>query len=415
MRSATTSSPTCRLCGAALTHSFIDLGEMPLANALLTPEQLDRPEPKFPLHARVCGECFLVQVDAVVCPEQIFRDYPYFSSYSSSWVEHARAFVEGAVKRFGLDSDSLIVEVGSNDGYLLRHVVRAGIPCLGVEPVGDIAAAAQALGVPSEIGFLTRSSAQTLKDRGVTADLLVANNVLGHVPDIHDFVAGLAMLLKPSGVLSVEIPHVLRLIEDAQFDTIYHEHFCYFSLACIERLLREHGLTVFDVEELPTHGGSLRVLAAPAGGHRAVPGHLSRVRSAEHAAGLDGIAAYSGFGLRAQAICRDLRAFLDDALRHGRSVAAYGAAAKGNTLLNACGIGASRIAFVADKNVHKQGNFTPGTHVPIRAPQAVFERRPDYLLILPWNLREEIVHEMAGIRTWGGRFVLAAPRLEVLS
>jgi hypothetical protein len=223
------------------------------------------------------------------------------------------------------------------------------------------------------------------------------------------------MLLKPSGVLSIEIPHVLRLIEDAQFDTIYHEHFCYFSFACIERLLREHGLAVFEIEELPTHGGSLRVLAAPAGGHRAVSGRLSRVRSAEHAAGLDGIAAYSGFSLRAQTICRELRAFLDDAPRHGRSVAAYGAAAKGNTLLNACGIGASRIAFVADKNVHKQGKFTPGTHVAIRAPQAVFELRPDYLLILPWNLREEIVHEMAGIRTWGGRFVVATPRLEVLS
>jgi SAM-dependent methyltransferase len=366
------------------------------------------------LHARVCAQCLLVQIDAVASPQEIFADYPYFSSYSSSWVEHARRFVETAVRRLGLDARSMVVEVASNDGYLLRHFVALGIPCLGIEPAANVAAAARAAGVPTEVCFMGRAAAADLRRRGIAADLVIANNVLAHVPDLHDFVAGMAALLKPAGVLSVEFPHLLRLIEETQFDTIYHEHHCYFSLRPVERLLAEHGLEVFDVERLPTHGGSLRVQAAPARAGRAAGPGIAAVRRAEQAAGLDRLESYRGFGARVQALCRELVAFLDAARAQGRKVVAYGAAAKGNTLLNACGIGRERIDFVADRSVHKQGRFTPGSHLPVRAPAAVFEARPDYLLILPWNLSDEIMAELAGIRAWGGRFVVAIPRLRVL-
>ena len=409
-----TGAPACRLCGAPLTQTFVDLGAMPLANAFLRPEQLGEPEPRFPLHARVCEHCLLVQVDAVVTPQEIFGDYPYFSSYAASWVEHARRFAEAAVRRFALDGRSMVVEVASNDGYLLKHFAAMGIPRLGIEPAANVAAAAQVIGVPTEICFMGRATGADLRRRGVTADLVIANNVLAHVPDIHDFVAGIGEIMKPSGVLSIEFPHLLRLIEETQFDTIYHEHLCYFSLGPVERLLGEHGLAVFDVEQLPTHGGSLRVLAAPAGQGRSEGPGLAAVRRSEQAAGLGTLEAYRGFGDRVKTVCDELVTFLATARRQRRKVVAYGAAAKGNTLLNACGIGRGDIEFVVDRNIHKQGRLTPGSHLAIRAPEAVFEAKPDYLLILPWNLRDEIMRDHAGIRAWGGRFVIPIPRVQVL-
>ncbi len=407
-------APVCRLCRAPLTRTFLDLGEMPLANSFLRPEQLAEPEPCYPLRARVCERCLLVQVDAVVRREEIFEDYAYFSSYSSSWVEHARRFAQGAAKRFALDNKSLVVEVASNDGYLLKHFVALGIPCRGIEPARNVAAVAEVAGVPTEVCFLGRATGAALRARGLAADLLVANNVLAHVPDLHDFTAGLAALLKPAGTLSLEFPHLLRLIQEVQFDTIYHEHFCYFSLAPVERLLAEHGLKVFDIEQLPTHGGSLRVLAAPAeSGRGEVPG-LAAVRNAERAAGLDKLESYGGFEPKVKAVCAGLTSFLETARREGKTVVAYGAAAKGNTLLNACRVGPKHIAFAVDASAYKQGRYTPGSHLEIRPPAAVAEARPDYLLILPWNLREELMAKLAFIRGWGGRFVLPIPRLQVL-
>ena len=407
-------APACRLCAAPLTRTFLDLGDMPLANAFLRPEQLAQPEPRYPLHARVCDRCRLVQVDAVVGREEIFEDYAYFSSYSSSWVEHARRFAEAATQRFGLDEKSLVVEVASNDGYLLKHFVAQGVPCRGIEPARNVAAAAEAAGVPTEVCFLGSATGTALRARGLAADLVVANNVLAHVPDLHDFTAGLAALLKPAGTLSIEFPHLLCLIQEVQFDTIYHEHFCYFSLAPVERLLAEHGLKVFDIEQLPTHGGSLRVLAAPAGSERAEGLGLAAVRSAERAAGLDKLASYAGFEPKVKAVCAELLSFLESARRDGKQVVAYGAAAKGNTLMNACGIGPQHIAFAVDASTYKQGRFTPGSHLEIRPPEAVAAARPDYLLILPWNLRDEITAKLAFIREWGGRFVLPIPHLQVL-
>jgi len=409
-----TAAPACRLCVAPLTRTFLDLGAMPLANSFLRPEQLAQPEPRYPLHARVCGACLLVQVDAVVSPREIFEDYAYFSSYSSSWVEHARRFAASAAQRFALDGNSLVVEVASNDGYLLKHFVALGIPCRGIEPARNVAAVAEAAGVPTEVCFLGRATGAALRARGLAADLLVANNVLAHVPDLHDFVAGLAALLKPAGTLSIEFPHLLRLIEEVQFDTIYHEHFCYFSLPPVERLLSQHGLKVFDIEPLPTHGGSLRVLAAPAESGRAEGSGLAAVRRAERAAGLDRLVSYAGFETKVRAVCAELTSFLETARREGRKTVAYGAAAKGNTLLNACGIGPEHIAFAVDASAYKQGRFTPGSHLEIRPPATVSEARPDYLLILPWNLREEIMEKLAFIRAWGGRFVLPIPHLQVL-
>ena len=406
--------PTCRLCAAPLTRTFLDLGAMPLANAFLRPEQLAQPEPRYPLHARICERCLLVQIDAVVGREEIFADYAYFSSYSSSWVEHARRFAEGAVPRFGLNEKSLVLEIASNDGYLLKHFLALGIPGRGIEPARNVAAAAEAAGVPTEVCFLGRDTGTALRARGLAADLLVANNVLAHVPDLHDFAAGLAALLKPTGTLSIEFPHLLRLIEEVQFDTIYHEHFCYFSLAPVERLLGEHGLKVFDIEPLATHGGSLRVLAAPAASGRTEGPGLAAVRAAERVAGLDRLASYAGFEPKVKAVCAELTSFLETARRDGKKTVAYGAAAKGNTLLNACLLGPEQIAFAVDASAYKQGRYTPGSHLEIRPPEAVAAARPDYLLILPWNLRDELVAKLAFIRDWGGRFVLPIPHLQVL-
>ena len=408
---------TCRFCGATLSRSLVDLGDQPLANAYLSAEALDRPEPRYPLHARVCGSCHLVQVGAVVPPEAIFSTYAYFSSVTASWVEHARRYAEAMRARLGLGPGSRVVEVASNDGYLLRHFVAMGIPCLGVEPAVNVAAEAIARGVPTEIAFFGLKTALRLRDRDGPADLIVANNVLAHVPDLNDFAAGLAALLAPDGTLTIEVPHLLNLLRGLQFDTIYHEHFCYFSLTTAERVLAAQGLCVFDVEELATHGGSLRLFVAHAASGRAPGPGLAAVRAKEAEAGLDSDRAYAGFASACAAVRAGLLDFLDRMRAEGRRVAAYGAAAKGNTLLNYCGITAAdqRIAFVADPAPAKQGRFLPGSHILVVAPERIFEVRPDIVLILPWNIRREIAADLSGIAAWGGRFAVAVPRLEVFA
>ena len=413
--SAVTPSLCCQFCAAPLSLSLVDLGVMPLANSYLSTEHLGQPEPQFPLHVRVCGACRLVQVEAAATPAEIFGHYAYFSSYATSWVDHARRFTEMARARWALDGTSKVVEVASNDGYLLRHFVAVGVPVLGVEPAANVAENARAIGVETEVAFFGLETAQRLKAAGHAADLLVGNNVFAHVPDLNDFVAGLACLLKDNGVVSLEFPHLLKLIEQVQFDTIYHEHFSYLSLLTTERILATYGLRVFDVAELSTHGGSLRVMACHAANatHTEGPG-LAKVRRDEMRARLDQDGGYQGFALKVEAVRVGLLAFLRHAHAKNKTVAAYGAAAKGNTLLNYCGVGPDLIACVVDRNPHKQGCFMPGSRVPIYDPSRLAELRPDYVLILPWNLKDEITGQMTEVRDWGGRFVIAVPSLTVL-
>jgi SAM-dependent methyltransferase len=406
--------PRCRFCRAPLHRTLVDLGEMPLANAYPATLEEAQSERRYPLHARVCGLCWLVQVDEVVSREELFSDYAYFSSFSASWVEHARRFAAMSVERWNLDGASLVVEVASNDGYLLRHFQAAGAPVLGVDPAANVAQEAIAAGVPTEVAFFGVATATQMVRRGRRASLLIANNVLAHVPDINDFAAGIGILLAPTGIVSIEFPHLLQLIERAEFDTIYHEHYSYLSLLAAERILDAHGLSVFDVEELTTHGGSLRIWAA----HRDVPRPVSErlvdVRRKESQAGMAGPDLYRGFGLRVENCRRSVLAFLAAAAAAGDTVVAYGAAAKGNTLLNHCQVTTADIGYVVDRSSHKQGRFLPGSHLPIRSPDAVFETRPRYLMILPWNLRDEICAQMAAIRAWGGEFVIPVPEIQTI-
>lgn len=411
-----TSPPLCRFCRTPLTHTFVDLGRQPLANSNLTREQLEAgAERAYPLHARVCDRCFLVQVDDAVPADAIFdAEYAYFSSYSASWVEHARRYADAMTARFGLGPQSLVVEIASNDGYLLQHFVARGIPVLGIEPTANTAEAARARGVPTEVTFFGEQSALDLAARGVRADLMAANNVLAHVPDIGAFVAGFQHVLKPEGVLTFEFPHLLNLIEKVQFDTIYHEHYSYLSLVAVEQVLRANGLRPFDVELLPTHGGSLRLFVAHVGSGFEETDALRRLREAERAAGLDRIETYGGFTPRVEAVRDSFRAFLAKAKAEGKSIAAYGAAAKGNTFMNYAGTTADDIVAAFDANPAKQGHYTPGSHIPILSPAEVAQVRPDYVLILPWNLKDEIMHQLAFIGDWGGRFVTASPETKVL-
>ncbi len=409
-------TPTCQFCANEITVSLVDLGSTPLANSYLPKDAPLDAERSYPLHARVCSNCRLVQVEAVTARENIFADYAYFSSYSQSWIEHAGRFCAMARERWHLGADSKVVEVASNDGYLLKHFVAAGVPVLGVEPAANVAAEAIAAGVPTDIAFFGVETAQRLKDAGHAADLLAGNNVFAHVPDLNDFVGGLAILLKPNGVISLEFPHLLKLMQHTQFDTIYHEHYSYMSLIATENILGAHGLRVFDVEELPTHGGSLRILACHAdSAHKAGPG-LEAVRQAERIAQLDSDSGYAGFEPRVHAVRAQLRQFLENAKAAQKKVVGYGAAAKGNTLLNFCGIKASEglIDYVVDLNPHKQNTLLPGSHIEVFAPSKIEQTKPDYLLILPWNLRDEIAEQMRGIRQWGGQFVIAIPELTIL-
>jgi SAM-dependent methyltransferase len=404
----------CRACGGRLAATMADLGLQPASNAFITSMAAAHEEKRYPLRAKVCEFCKLVQLDYDVAPEELFADYVYFSSYSDDWLEHAKEYCDMALRRFELGSRSLVVELASNDGYLLKNFIEKGIPVLGIDPSHTVAAAAEKIGVPTLVEFFGESLAKKLAADGRQADLIIANNVLAHVPLLNDFVAGMALLLKPAGTVTIEFPHLLELIEHVEFDTIYHEHYSYFSLYAIERVFSRHGLRLFDVEQLPTHGGSLRILAA----HANRPGLedsglLRRLRTQESAAGLTDLASYSRFAERVENCKRSLLAFLGAARREGKTVAAYGAAAKGNTLLNFCGVTPADISQVADRNPHKQSKFLPGTHIPVVSPQALLEAKPDYVLILPWNLQAEIREQLQEIKQWGGRFVTPVPEVRV--
>ena len=406
----------CRVCGAVLEHLVLDLGMSPLANSYLTAAQLGEPETFYPLRVWVCARCWLVQLEQYASPEAIFGEYAYFSSYSESWLAHARHYVEMAVARFGLSARSQVVEIASNDGYLLQYVAARGIPALGVEPAANVAAAAIARGVTTHVAFFGEATARALTGSGVRADLIVGNNVLAHVPAPGDLVRGMKLLLAPHGVVTLEFPHLGQLLAENQFDTIYHEHLSYISLLAASALFARHGLAVFDVEELPTHGGSLRVYLCHVeeDAHPTSPA-VARLRAREESAGLASVDAYAGFAERVRATKRGLLEFLIGARREGKSIAGYGAAAKGNTLLNYCGIRTDFLDYTVDRSPHKQGRFLPGTHVPICAPERIAETRPDYVLILPWNLREEIVAQMGRIRDWGGQFVVPIPEVKVIA
>ncbi|KZB62917.1 SAM-dependent methyltransferase [Thalassospira lucentensis] len=407
-------APKCRACGAELNHTLVDLGDSPLANSYVTLDRKNTADNRYPLHARVCSDCFLVQVDDVVPPSDIFSDYAYFSSYSTSWVEHAREYCQQAKDRLSLGGQSLVVEVASNDGYLLQHFVGAGVPVLGVEPAANVAVEAEKRGVRSLVAFFGKETAEKIIVQYGHADLTTANNVLAHVPDINDFVSGFAVVLKDSGVSTFEFPHLLNLLEKTQFDTIYHEHFSYLSLYAVERCFEQNGLKVFDVEELPTHGGSLRVWAQKTSGTRPETVGLKAVRAKEDAAGIATLDCYDGFEQKVIKIRDDLIAFINQANANGKKVAAYGAAAKGNTILNYCGIMSDQIAFVVDANPHKQNTLLPGSRIPVRSPEALRTEQPDYVIILPWNLKDEIMAAVSYVRDWDGQFVVAVPKVQIL-
>jgi len=408
------SAPACRFCAARLRDSFVDLGMSPLCEKFVTPDQLHEPDRLYPLHAWICRDCLLVQLEAVITPGELFSDYAYFSSYSDSWVTHARNYCDAVVGRFSLTDRHRIVEIASNDGYLLQHFAARGLPVLGIEPAANVARKAIERGIPTEIRFFGADAAAEIVARQGRADLIVGNNVIAHVPDLNDFVAGLKQLLAADGVITLEFPHLVRLIEHSQFDTIYHEHFSYFSLLTAERVLGSHSLQVFDVEELQTHGGSLRIYVQHdgSGGHRVTP-LVERVLQEERRGGFDRLEGYGGFSAKVEAVKSALRAFLERAKAEGKRVAGYGAPGKGNTLLNYCGVGPELLEFTVDRNPHKHGLFTPGTRIPISHPDRIAEARPDFVLILPWNLKDEIVAQLSYVREWGGRFVVPIPSLRV--
>jgi SAM-dependent methyltransferase len=404
----------CRLCGAALTRTFVDLGMSPLCESYVPAERLEKPETFYPLHVRICDSCLLVQLPAYVPGEDIFSDYAYFSSYSDSWVAHAKRYAEAMIDRLGLTSTSLVTEVASNDGYLLQHFAAHGIPVLGVEPAANVAEAARARGIPTEVRFLGAETGHEIADEHGRADLVAANNVIAHVPNIQGFAAGLRSLVRDEGVVTLEFPHLLRLIEQQQYDTIYHEHYSYLSLLTSSRVLATAGLRVVHVEELHTHGGSLRVYARPEEAAGEPTTRVKAILDNEEAAGLHTVTGHDGFADAVLKIKSDLLGFLLTAARSGQSVAGYGAPGKGNTLLNHCGIRSDLLAYTVDRSPMKQGKFLPGTHIPIYAPEHLAQTQPDYILVLPWNLRDEIIRQLDFIRSWGCRLVFAIPSLEIV-
>jgi SAM-dependent methyltransferase len=410
----TTVDNVCRFCKTPLTHVFVDLGVSPLANSYLKPEQLQHMEPHYPLRVHVCDTCYLVQLPEVQSPEEIFSDYAYFSSYSDSWLRHAKDYTSLMIDRFGFDSGSQVIEIASNDGYLLQYFKEKGIPVLGIEPAQNVVKVAQEAGIPTIVKFFGTKTARELADQRIYADLLLGNNVLAHVPDINDFVAGMKSVLKPKGIITMEFPHLLRLMGENQFDTIYHEHYSYLSLLSVEKIFTNHGLTLFDVEELSTHGGSLRIFARHTeDDSRAVGRRILDLRKKEASAGLASLKTYHSFNERVKETKRTILSFLIDALESGKTIAAYGAPAKGNTLLNYCGIRSDFVDFTVDRSPHKQSHYLPGTHIPIFHPDRIKETKPDYLIILPWNLKEEIMDQMSFIREWGGKFVVFIPEVNV--
>lgn len=404
----------CRLCSAELTHTFVDLGMSPPCESYVSAELVDGAETFYPLHVRVCPSCLLVQLPAYIPAEDIFGEYAYFSSYSDSWVRHAERLVDTAIERLRLGSDSFVVEVASNDGYLLQHCVNRGIPCLGIEPAGNVAEAAIERGVPTEVFFLGEETGRKLIENHPRADLVVANNVFGHVPDIVDFSKGMRALLSDDGYVVIEIPHLMHLIQERQFDTIYHEHYQYLTLLTTQRVLATAGLTVVDVEELPTHGGSLRTWSTPAERGIEPSDAVAAVLAKEAEAGLHSVDGYTGFAKEVLKVRMELMDFLFRCARDGATVVGYGAPGKGNTLLNHCGIRSDLIAFVVDRNPVKHGKFLPGTHIPIHPVESLAEAEPDYVLIMPWNLRKEISQQLQYVSDWGGKLVVALPELEVL-
>lgn len=405
----------CRFCGAAVNVTVVDLGMQPLSNAYISADIADAMEPFFSLHPRVCEACFLVQLPELQSPERIFTDYAYLSSMSNSWLEHCRRYAADMVERFALDRSSLVVEVASNDGYLLQFFKERQIPVLGIEPAANVAAIANAAGIRSLPRFFGSALAVELSGGGLRADLLVGNNVLAHVPNVNDFVRGLATLLAAEGVLTMEFPHLGRLLAGTQFDTIYHEHFSYFSLGTAERIFKDHGLVIFDVDTVPTHGGSLRIYVRHASHTaRVVSERVAALRKAEETEGLSRLETYVQFAERVKEVKRKLLAFLIPLRRAGKHVVAYGAAAKGNTLLNYCGIRTDFIDYVVDRSPTKQGKVLPGSRIPIFAPERIAETRPDYVLVLPWNIKEEIAQQLSFVRSWGGRLVVPIPEVEVL-
>jgi SAM-dependent methyltransferase len=412
--SETRSDSRCRICGGTPTQTFVDLGMSPLCESFLLPAQLDRPEPYFPLHAVVCDTCYLVQLKQYVSEHEIFAEYAYFSSYSNSWVAHAEAYAGMITQRLGLGSESLVVELASNDGYLLQHFVPLGVPALGIEPAANVAKAAIAKGVATRVDFFGMRLARDLAAEGRQADLIVGNNVLAQVPDLNDFVAGMRHLLKPSGVITLEFPHLARLMAENQFDTIYHEHFSYFSLIAVHRLAQLHDLRIFDVEKLPTHGGSLRVYLSHAASRWKTTPCLNAILDEEDRSGLRDLRTYVRFAQQTRETKRKLLSCLIGLKNSGKTICGYGAPGKGNTLLNYCGIGTDFLDFTVDRNPYKHGRYTPGMHIPIHPVEAIDRARPDYILILPWNLKREIVSQMRHVGAWGGQFIVPIPEVAIL-
>jgi SAM-dependent methyltransferase len=406
----------CRFCHTPLEHLFVSLGSSPLSNAFLRAEDLHKMEPYYPLDVYVCENCLLVQLDEFEKPTDIFNsDYAYFSSYSESWLKHCRQYVDMAVKRFGLNEGSSVVEIASNDGYLLQYFKNYNIPVLGIEPAANTAAVALASGIPTDVAFFDVNYAKKMCQEGRQADLIIGNNVLAHNPDLNNFVGGFKPVLKAGGAITMEFPHVVRLMEEIQFDTIYHEHFSYFSFLTVERIFRSHGLVIFDVEELPTHGGSLRIYA----GHPEDPGRASslrveKLRSREVESGYGDIRHYLSFRHKVQSVKRDLLQYLIELKKAGKKIVGYGAPAKGNTLLNYCGIRTDFLDYTVDRSPHKQNCYLPGSRIPIKHPDQIREDRPDFVLILPWNIKEEIVSQMDHIRGWGGRFIVPIPHVHLI-
>ncbi len=405
----------CRFCSKDVKDLFVSLGASPLSNAFLQADRLQKMEAYYPLDVYVCRHCFLVQLDEFELAQNIFTDnYAYYSSFSNSWLDHCRRYVEKMIPQFNLDSSSQVVEVASNDGYLLQYFVEKGIPVLGIEPSANTAEVARQKGVATEVCFFNTATAKSLSQQGKSADLMLGNNVLAHVPNLNDFISALKILLKPHGVITMEFPHLEKLIEEVQFDTIYHEHFSYFSLSFVQMAFLKHGLRVFDVEELPTHGGSLRIYAAHAERDILVRPAVTEIVSRELQKGFSNSEFYQQFGKRVARVRNDLLKFLITCQEQGKSVVAYGAAAKGNTLLNYCGVKNDLISYVVDLNPYKQNRFLPGSRLPIFSPKKIFTTKPDYVLILPWNIKDEVIEQMQAIREWGGQFVLPLPKLQVI-
>jgi len=407
----------CRICGANLEEPFLSLGKSPVANSLLTKEDLHKMEPYFPLDLYVCQSCWLVQLEEFEAPEKIFSsDYPYFSSYSESWLKHCKNYTEMMIERFGFDKNSFVLEVGSNDGYLLQYFKEYNIPVLGVEPAENVARAAIEKGIPTDITFFNSSYAKKLREKGKLADLIIGNNVLAHNPNLHDFVEAMKIALKPNGIITMEFPHLMRLIQENQFDTIYHEHFSYFSFYAVKKLFSWHELEIFDVEEIPTHGGSLRIYAKHKGANSKLLATTKRVEDLlekEKDFGLFDLQTYSNFRKKVEATKRAFLLFLIQAKNEGKKIVGYGAPAKASTLLNYCGVRTDFIDYTVDRNPHKQGKFIPGVHIPIKHPDKIKEDRPDYVIIFPWNIKDEIMEQLKYIREWGGKFVVPIPELKV--